>query len=74
MAAGFLPLIPKIGDSGAGGTHSSAGYGVDENEGEAVTFARVFLFEALTSDGTKGLPHDKTSYPATDRRGPRYRT
>ena len=60
MSAGFLPLIPKIGDNGTGSALDS---GVDEKGGEAVTFARVFLFEALTSDGTKGLPHDKTSYP-----------
>jgi hypothetical protein len=25
MSAGFLPLIPKIGDNGTGGTNSAAG-------------------------------------------------
>jgi hypothetical protein len=47
MSAGFLPLIPKIGDNGTGGTNSAPGSGIDGNEGEAVTFALVFLFGAF---------------------------
>ena len=45
MSARVLPLIPKIGDNGTGSALDS---GVDENEVEANTLARVFLFGALT--------------------------